>query len=204
MRWWSPALLIAALALGPLTACEQAEPSEPAVGGGGGEAPMAEPEPEPTPEPEQTPEPEPEDDPDAPPMPESDFAVELGVGEAEFVPIEHGETALLQRGCQGAQHIWVSVRAPALEPGTHRLVLALDRPDDGVEVVPPYGVEYDWDQSDDGAALYGITLVVFDPLAIVGETGDIHATIEAADGRVGRAILRVHVEWGPDACRPHG
>ena len=32
---------------------------------------------------------------------------------------------------------------------------------------------------------------------------DIHAEVRAPDGRVGRALRRVRIEWGADACAPH-
>lgn len=129
---------------------------------------------------------------------EASLPLVLGLGERALVPAEEGDEALLQRGCQGAQHIWVSLRAPTLAPGTHALTLALVRAD-GVLVVPPYTIEHDWRAADVGAELIGVTLVVFDPLAVVGELADIEATV-TADGETGRARLRVRVAWGPDAC----
>jgi len=132
--------------------------------------------------------------------PASDFPLALGVGETTFVPLAHGEVALLQRGCQGAQHIWVSLHSPALPPADYLLRLSLLRLSDGYEVVPEHTLELPWDPHGDGSALLGVTLVIWDPLPIVEAVGDIYAEVEAPDGRVGRATLRVRVEWGPDAC----
>ncbi|MEZ4432317.1 MAG: hypothetical protein R3F65_07880 [bacterium] len=122
----------------------------------------------------------------------------LGLGERSLMPVDAGDEAPLQRGCQGAQHIWVSLHAPTLAPGTWPLTLTLVRAD-GVVVVPPYTIDYDWRAADEGAELIGVTLVVFDPLAVVGELADIEATVSAG-GETGRARLRVRVAWGPDAC----
>ena len=69
----------------------------------------------------------------------------------------------------------------------------LDEPDDD----PGDGIVT---AEDDGSALLGVILVIWDPLPIVEAVGDIYAEVEAPDGRVGRATLRVRVEWGPDAC----
>lgn len=135
-----------------------------------------------------------------PAPPPSDFPLDIGLGERSFDPIAHGDVALLQRGCQGAQHIWIGLRSPSLPPGDHIITLALNRAVDGAEAVPPHQLELPWVAYADGAELLGVTLVVFDPLAVVDAEADIHVAVEAPDGRIGRAVRRVRVEWGPDAC----
>ena len=35
----------------------------------------------------------------------------LGAGRETFTPIAEGDTLLLARGCQGAQHVWITLRA---------------------------------------------------------------------------------------------
>jgi len=94
----------------------------------------------------------------------------------------------------------VSLRTESLEPGIHPLRLSLHRVSDGVEVVPVHTLELPWDPEGDLVSLIGVTLVIFDPLPIVGELGDITAEVDAPDGRTGRAKLRILVEWGPDDC----
>lgn len=135
-----------------------------------------------------------------PPAPASDFVIELGLGAREFVAATTGDRAPLQRGCQGAQHVWISLRSPALAPGDHANVLRAVRVRDGAEVVPTHTLELPWEAGPAGAELVGVTLVMFDPVAVVGELVDLHAEVVAPDGRVGRAVLRIRVEWGPDAC----
>lgn len=132
--------------------------------------------------------------------PDGDFALVLGLGERTLTPIEPGAEALLQRGCQGAQHIWISLQSPTLEPGAHLLTLSLTRVDDGALIVPPYTIEHDWRPAGQGAELLGVALVVFDPIAIVGQLADIDAVVTTPTGTTGRARRRVRVEWGPDAC----
>lgn len=122
----------------------------------------------------------------------------LGLGEGALRMIEPEGEALLQRGCQGSQHIWVSLRAPTLGPGTYPLTLSLVRAD-GTVVVPPYTVDYDWQATEAGAEVVGVTLVVFDPLAVVDQLADIEARV-TAQGMTAQARVRVRVVWGPDAC----
>lgn len=135
-----------------------------------------------------------------PPAPQTDFVVELGLGDRVFRPVQTGDVAPLQRGCQGAQHVWISLRSPDLDPGDLPNTLRAVRVRDGEEVVPPHTLELPWVAGGPGVELVGVTLVMFDPVAVVGEVVDLFAEVEAPDGRVGRAVIRVRVEWGPDAC----
>lgn len=128
-----------------------------------------------------------------------DFPLELGGGEDRLTPIADGDEVLLHRGCQGAQHIWISLRAPTLAPALYPVTLAITHPD-GAEAVPAHTIDFDFAPADPGAELVGVTLVVFDPLAVIGQPVDIHATVETPEGEVGRDTRRVTVEWGPDAC----
>lgn len=138
---------------------------------------------------------------EGPPAPESDFELSLGIGERRFTAVEHGAPALLQRGCQGAQHVWISLRSPALAPGAYLMTLSATRAADGAEAVPAHDLEFDWvPAAEGGAELVGVTLVVFDPLAVVDAEVDVHAAVRTDDGRVGRAVRRLRVEWGPDDC----
>lgn len=137
---------------------------------------------------------------DAPESPASDFDLILGLGERAFAPTEHGAVALLQRGCQGAQHIWISLRSPDLAPGPYLMTLSA-RQTDGQEAIPAHQLEFDWVAVDGGGAeLVGVQLVVFDPLAVVDAHVDVFAEVPAGDGRIGRAVRRLRVEWGPDDC----
>lgn len=135
-----------------------------------------------------------------PAPPASDFNLELGLGHRAFSMTPAGTVAPLQRGCQGAQHVWISLRSPDLAPGDLTNYLRAVRVRDGETVVPTHSLVLPWEADGSGAALIGVTLVIFDPVAVVGELIDVHAEVEAPDGRTGRAVIRVQVEWGPDAC----
>lgn len=135
-----------------------------------------------------------------PAAPETDFVLELGLGHDAFRLVRAGDEAPLQRGCQGAQHVSISLRSPNLAPGELAVTLFAVRIRDDAEVVPAYTVVLPWDAGAAGAELIGLTLVMFDPDAVVGEVVDVHAEVQAPDGRVGRAVMRVQVAWGPDAC----
>ncbi len=137
---------------------------------------------------------------DGPAPPESDFELTLGLGTQRFTPADHGAVALLQRGCQGAQHVWISLRSPALQPGPYLMTLSARRVD-GQEAVPAHQLEFDWLAAPDGGAeLVGVQLVIFDPLTVVDAEVDVFAEVPTDDGQVGRAVRRLRVEWGPDDC----
>lgn len=138
--------------------------------------------------------------PEGPPQPASDFALGLGLGIDRFVEVEHGATAALQRGCQGAQHVWLSLRSPALEPGAYVMTLSAARAGDGVEAVPAHDLEFPWTAAGEGAELLGVQLVIFDALLVVDAEVDVRVEVQAGDGRVGRAVHRLRIEWGPDDC----
>lgn len=145
---------------------------------------------------------QPESAPDrGPSPPASDFPLHIGLGTQRFDPVDHGAVALLRRGCQGAQHVWISLRSPTLEPGEHLVTLSARRADDAREAVPPYSLELPWTPDPEGgAALLGVQFVIFDPLLVVDADVDLHAEVEAADERIGRAVRRLRIEWGPDDC----
>ena len=99
----------------------------------------------------------------------------------------------------GAQHVWVSLKSTALPRASahgSRCTASPTAPKVPVHApvaLGPVGGE---------VALIGVTLVIFDPLPIVDQLGDITAEVDALDGRVGRAKLRVRVEWGPTTAKP--
>jgi hypothetical protein len=47
--------------------------------------------------------------------------LEVGTGEARFEPLSDGQDVLLEAGAQGGWHLWLSVRAGGIGPGTARI-----------------------------------------------------------------------------------
>ena len=132
--------------------------------------------------------------------PQSDRLI-IGRGVEEFIMMTEGEVSTLHRGCQGAQHLWVSLRIKDAEPNSYPFTLTLIN-EEGDEVAPPYTLDQEfWSPSvdDEGSELYGLTLVIFDPTRVVGQRALITAMVEIDGQRLSRSIW-VEVQWGADAC----
>ena len=129
----------------------------------------------------------------------------LGKGAREFVAIDDGEISTLHRGCQGAQHLWVSLRLPMHAPDAYALELQLV--DEQNELLaPPFTLtEEFWLAYEDsnegtmGSEIIGLTLVIFDPTRVVGNEALVKAKV-TVDDQVLESRVWVEVQWGADAC----
>ncbi len=133
------------------------------------------------------------------------LSLELGTGgPGTFAAVEPGQQVLLQRGCQGAQHIFFSLRATGVVSERPRLTLSVERISDGrvaslaYSLPLPYqrvrGVPYvEWT---------GLTPVIEEPADVLNVPVRMRARIED-DGRSAEATRDVTARWGPDSCRPH-
>jgi hypothetical protein len=134
--------------------------------------------------------------------------LELGTGApGVFSSLSDGQQVFLQRGCQGSQHIFVSLRAWGFAGTTPRMVtISVSRVDDGTRVSSPYSLMIPFVATADGAAeVTGLTPVIEEPRDVLGRAARIRATVEdATQGVRVDDERRVVVQWGPDACRPHG
>jgi len=68
--------------------------------------------------------------------------VEVGVGEDTFVSIEDGKVIQVERGSQGGMHVWVSLSAAGIHPGSEELWDGLangDLPDVEFQLLDPDG-----------------------------------------------------------------
>ena len=131
--------------------------------------------------------------------------LQVGKGAQEFVTIEDGEVSTLHRGCQGAQHLWVSLRLPMHTPDAYGLELTLVNQNDEL-LAPPFTLEEEeWlayevsGQEHQGSEIIGLTLVIFDPISVVGREGLIKTKV-FIDGEVLESRVWVEVQWGADAC----
>ena len=133
--------------------------------------------------------------------------IELGTGTVgTFVPFDSGDTLRLARGCQGGQHVWISLRAWDLDvqPGIVQLSMLRER--DGMVVSLGYQVRLRFD-SEAGLEydqVTGLGLVVPDPEAILGETAIIRARVTATDGRSASEEKTARIEWGDEVCGSFG
>ncbi|NVJ12635.1 hypothetical protein [Myxococcus sp. AM010] len=129
--------------------------------------------------------------------------VAVGVGRpGQYAPVQPGDTLRLQRGCQGSQHVFVSLQAWSLEPLTATVSLSLTRQSDGQRVSLPYQLRLPFEPATEQrpAMLSGLLLVVPEPSEALGERVTLEARLEDAGGQSATASREGVVQWGPDAC----
>lgn len=143
-------------------------------------------------------------DPDGGSIPVSDGAIfdgtlELGEGESAFRAITDGDTLLVARGCQGSQHVWMTLRARGLDPRGITVRLKLERSDGTLASVEFY-VRLSFERLTDYSELRGLTLQIPMPDDVAGE--DLLLTGELLDraGHGARAERTVRVAWGTEVC----
>ncbi|HJL18242.1 MAG TPA: hypothetical protein RMH99_21440 [Sandaracinaceae bacterium LLY-WYZ-13_1] len=139
----------------------------------------------------------PDDAGDAPPE------LELQTGEpGRWVPFEDGDEVLLQRGCQGSQHVYVSARVRGAAEGPVRLSLTVRRLRDGEVVSLPFELRLPFEARPEGGWRQetGLTPVVPVPADVLDEEVSIEGRVTDEAGRSGEAVRRARVVWGPDAC----
>jgi hypothetical protein len=127
----------------------------------------------------------------------------LGEGEDELVPIEDGRTLLLARGCQGSQHVWISLRAAReLDPRGVTVQLDLRRARDDLRVSLEFLVRLSFTTDATGSAhdLTGLTLQVPMPETAIGEDLRLVGRITDRSGMTATAERSVRVAWGPEVC----
>lgn len=129
--------------------------------------------------------------------------LEVGTGEAAFVPFADGGTLDLVPGCQGSQHVWVSLRTTGLVAARAIVTSSLERVRDDV-VVGQLLLRLDLEVTSDGAEAVGLTLIVPDPSAALDEDLRLRAHVRDAEGVEVEVVRTVRVAWGPDGCSGHG
>jgi hypothetical protein len=138
-----------------------------------------------------------------PEQPAPPLRVEVGTGRSgQFTPVAEGDTLRLQRGCQGSQHIFVSLRAWGLAPDKALVTLALRRTADGQVVSLPYRLRLPFTSPspEAPAELTGLLLVVPEPTEALGRGVALEATVEDEAGHSASDRRGGTLQWGPDAC----
>ncbi len=137
----------------------------------------------------------------APPDAGPTGVLQLGEGEGEFRAIEDGDTLLIARGCQGSQHVWLTLRSSEMDPRGVIVDLDLTRARDGERVSAPLHVRLSFEPIDGQAAqLTGLTLQIPDALRALREDLVLEGRAEDRDGRVAVDTRRVRVAWGSETC----
>jgi hypothetical protein len=136
---------------------------------------------------------------DAPPSENGD--VEIGVGEADFTAVTDGQTLLLARGCQGSQHVWISLRSNP-EFVARGMVVAVDlvRASDGLRRSLEFLVRQSFDVAAGHNQLVGLTLQVPEPELAIGEALVVVVNIRDSAGRTAHASRNVQLAWGTETC----
>lgn len=126
----------------------------------------------------------------------------LGEGEREFRAIEDGDTLELARGCQGSQHVWLTLRSEGMDPRGMIVELQLLRERDDFDVSGAFRLRLSFtpDTSGDFSQLTGLTLQVPVPEEALEEELVLRGRIEDRDGIEAHAERRVRIAWGTMTC----
>jgi hypothetical protein len=132
------------------------------------------------------------------------LVVRAGTGGPGRFDAPEGGVLRLQRGCQGAQHVFTSVRVEGAAPEEpFELRVTIHRKLDGALVSVPLVVKVPLEADPEVAGAVratGLTPVVESPRDVLDEAAELRVEVLADDGREGRAVLEGVVKWGPDAC----
>jgi hypothetical protein len=131
----------------------------------------------------------------------------IGEGESTLEPIEDGDVLLLARGCQGSQHVWISLRADeGFDPRGMTVRLDLFRARDELRVSLDFLVRLSFqrDETGGGSTLLGLTLQVPEPAIALDEELRLSAEITDRAGRTAQSLRTVRVAWGPEVCGSMG
>ncbi len=141
----------------------------------------------------------------APAAPALKLAVGLGEPGA-FVPPLEGEPFALQRGCQGAQHVFTSLRIRGAKGKLARVEVRVHRVDDEALVSVPTDVRLPLEPdawSDTAARITGLTPVIETPSEVLGRQVLIRVALTDESGARVEGAIRGAVAWGTDSCGRH-
>lgn len=134
--------------------------------------------------------------------------VAIGTGEpGVFLPAVDGATFELQRGCQGSQHIFTSVRVSGASGSYARVGVQIVRVDDGAPVSVPLDVRLPFEVdllSDRVRRVTGLTPVIEVPGDVLERAVEVRVIVFDERGESAQATMRGMVRWGADSCGAHG
>ncbi|MDQ3033228.1 MAG: hypothetical protein M3Y87_12490 [Myxococcota bacterium] len=128
----------------------------------------------------------------------------IGEGELEFREVQDGDVLQIARGCQGSQHVWMTLRSEDMDPRGMIVELSIVRASDETLVSGAFRLRLSFVEDASGAfaQLTGLTLQVPDPDSALGEDLLVRGRIEDRNGVEARTERRVRIEWGTQICEP--
>lgn len=137
----------------------------------------------------------------------STLKLAVGLGEpGAFVPPLPAEPFALQRGCQGAQHVFTSLRIRGAKGKLARVEVRVHRADDEALVSVPMDVRLPLEPdawSDTAARITGLTPVIETPSEVLGREVVIRVALTDESGARAEGSIRGTVAWGTDSCGRH-
>jgi len=140
---------------------------------------------------------------DAPDAGTVGLAVTVGTGAlGEFVPHEDGQTLRLQRGCQGSQHVFTSVRVNGAAGARITVGVRIVRVSDGLLVSVPFELRlpFDADAPPGVRQITGLTPVIEDPADVLDQEVRVEVFVRDDSGAEARGAMRGPAAWGTTAC----
>jgi len=127
-------------------------------------------------------------------VPEPTFELTMGTGRDAFEPLPDGGDMVLERGSQGLQHVYVSLRAPIAE-GLHLIDVTITS--NGRVFSSPTRINAPFLSVDgeDFSELVGQFVVVPEPADVLDAPAVIRARVELNDVEFGQVERSVRVRW---------
>ncbi len=129
--------------------------------------------------------------------------LQLGTGShGVFAAHQNGDVLRLQRGCQGAQHIFTSLRVKSPGSGLFHVSIKIFRSEDRKLVSVPIDLRLpaEPDPEPGFVRITGLTPVVEVPRDVIGKSVQVEGIIELPNSQSGQATMSGSVEWGLDSC----
>ncbi len=127
-------------------------------------------------------------------MIEPTFELTVGTGQNAFEPLDAEGELVLERGPQGLQHVYVSLRAPLAE-GFHTIDLSITVGDRVISAPTRVNAPFLSVPGEDFVEMVGQLVVVPEPNGALGVPGTLRAQVEPSGGGFGLVDREVQVRW---------
>jgi hypothetical protein len=126
---------------------------------------------------------------------EPTFELEVGTGRDAFEEIDAEGTLVLEKGPQGLQHVYVSLRAPVTE-GFHSVDIAIEAVERPLSAPTRVNAPFVMVPGQAFAEMVGQLVVVPNPEGFTdGRSATLRAHLETQSGDFGAAERVVHLRW---------